>query len=189
MKQILLLQQFACLCLQLGKIVSAEETIVKIQDCAAWYSDSGPSFRDYALNVEQMCEGFKYVFKGMFKEASEVFRALATQTSRTGDKEIVQAFDHMRTCNQVSYISCFTYSERESGKDPLTIMPSILSTMENFLKENPNNLLRSSGFLNQAARLYALSSGVKKETFAGLADLMEKHVLEKSSIPDLASLI
>ncbi|KAH9577833.1 hypothetical protein LSM04_006627 [Trypanosoma melophagium] len=217
LRQMLHLQQFATLCLHCGNIFLAEDVFRAIESLET--SDESADVRQFHQFLVAVNQALWMAFNDRVEEAAHVFREVArgtrefcrglnkvTQTALTNvptlstQKPTVTAnaeaqaalcrvaFHQMWVNAAVSHITCMPY-EATRGKNPTTVMSSIIDTMEGYLRRDPVELLNSDAFLGNCVRLYTLEGDTRQKKVEMLADLLEVFRCDRNSAPPLGKMV
>ncbi|ORC92890.1 uncharacterized protein TM35_000022160 [Trypanosoma theileri] len=215
-RQMLHLQQFATLCLHCGNIFLAEDIFRVIENIgtsnesedvrqlhqflvavnqALWMSfndrveEAAHVFREVARGTREFCRGLNKVTE----TSSNVPTLSAQRTAGTADAQAQSAlcrvaFHQMWVNAATSHITCMPY-ETTRGKNPTTVMSSIIETMEGYLRRDPVELLHSDAFLGNCVRLYTLEGDTRQKKVEMLADMLEVFRCDRDSAPPLGKMV
>lgn len=174
-------------------------------------AESGLSNRALAGLVATSCDAFSAVFQGNYNEAvgffsvvvqrcAEVQQTLASDDPACGgEKRLICEADgavnesalrlwtlqNIRANAQVSQATCMAYC---SDADPTMSMSNMCTTMEDYVKAEPQVLCNSDPFVESMVRFYTLA-GERRGNLERFSDLLEVFRCDRSSMPSLEALV
>ncbi|EPY35956.1 hypothetical protein STCU_00827 [Strigomonas culicis] len=191
--QVMYLQQYACFCLQCGRAALAKDLFRQLEAQTAPAAGGRPSLL-HTAHVE-MDRAFVHIFDGEFPAAAAllerqaVYLKEAVRAAPDGDSAEALVLQRLWTQAQMAHLTALPYTAEAGGAhDPLTMMDTIIGTMERYVRENAAALLQLDSFVEEAVRLYTLA-GDPEPHMARLANLLEVFRCERSCIPKLEEMV